>query len=89
MPRHPLRRRNAEWRRRLWRPGVNRCCWCFAELGPAAATLEHLVPVRDGGRTGPGNVALACADCNTVEPSEARALYALRRLDRETGVARG
>ncbi len=37
------------------------CAYCDAK----ATTWDHVVPVRDGGRTEPGNVVPACATCNS------------------------
>lgn len=37
------------------------CAYCHN----TATTWDHIVPVRDGGRTVPGNVVPACVSCNS------------------------
>ena len=38
-----------------------RCIYC----GSPANTFDHLVPVKRGGKTTPGNIVLACVSCNS------------------------
>jgi 5-methylcytosine-specific restriction endonuclease McrA len=63
-----MRRRLCGWklrrlRRRLWREGAA-CWWCRCPLTFATATLDHVVPLSQGGDMGVGNIVLACWECN-------------------------
>jgi len=49
------------WQQQLQR-GV--CHYCGHQVGAAALTMDHVVPVARGGRSNKGNVVPACADCN-------------------------
>lgn len=40
------------------------CCWCGRELPPERLTIEHLVPLCEGGRHHLPNLRLACFPCN-------------------------
>lgn len=42
-----------------WFEGL--CAYCDKPAG----TWDHIIPVRDGGRTVPGNVVPACNSCNS------------------------
>ena len=42
-----------------------RCVWCRAMLTKRSATMEHIVPLADGGTHEMLNLALACAHCNS------------------------
>lgn len=57
----------------------NRCYWCkefmtVTQHGrdplPTDATLDHLVPISDGGSKKAKNVVAACAKCNNERPSQ-------------------
>lgn len=69
-----------------------KCCYCGRALwethrqpkqpGKNRATLEHLIPIRDGGTTCETNCALACPRCN------ARAATARQLLGAEAWAAK-
>ncbi|MDD2599251.1 MAG: HNH endonuclease [Kiritimatiellae bacterium] len=54
-------RKSAWWQRQL-NQGV--CHYCGKQVGGAALTLDHVVPVARGGCSKRGNVVPACLDCN-------------------------
>ena len=41
-----------------------KCCFCKCELTFSRATLEHVIPVAEGGRHGLDNMRLSCSTCN-------------------------
>lgn len=52
--------------------GVNRCTWCGCEISdllprghPQKATVDHVIPVRDGGPDVVENMVAACWRCNS------------------------
>jgi hypothetical protein len=58
-----------------WEQQKKLCCLCGEEMepykrqtshNPRAATVEHLIPRRDGGPNTAGNVRLAHAECNHI-----------------------
>jgi 5-methylcytosine-specific restriction enzyme A len=55
-------RATAWWDRRV-QPGV--CHYCGRNVGRAALTMDHIVPLARGGRSTRGNVVPACRDCNS------------------------
>ena len=40
------------------------CWYCNAQLTMKTATIDHIVPLVDGGSDGRKNWALACSECN-------------------------
>jgi 5-methylcytosine-specific restriction endonuclease McrA len=40
------------------------CHYCGKKCDPKELTMDHIVPIARGGRTGPGNVVAACLACN-------------------------
>ena len=42
------------------------CSYCLRELGAADATVDHIIPYRDGGPPSLDNLRLACGPCNLV-----------------------
>lgn len=57
--------------RRLWDTSGRRCTWCNSTMnlgvGPAmlAATVDHVIELRNGGPHHIDNLAFACGDCNS------------------------
>jgi 5-methylcytosine-specific restriction endonuclease McrA len=53
-----------------------RCQYCGDELSPKEATLDHVIPRSQGGKTSWENVVCCCSDCNREKggrtPREAR-----------------
>ena len=63
--------------------GGCRCAWCGAGLvlrapvwEPAAATVDHVIPLAAGGATTPDNMVASCAACNTGKNAAPRRLTA-------------
>lgn len=51
-------------RERAWRKQGMACFWCHEPLPLHAATGDHVVEMRLGGRSKPANVVAACETCN-------------------------
>lgn len=51
-------------RKALFALGVDRCRWCHKQLTLRTSTLEHVVPLGQGGEDRINNYDLACAPCN-------------------------
>lgn len=54
--------RRSRWWANLTAQG--RCYYCQAPITRATATMDHIVPLAQGGRSIPGNVVPACKPCN-------------------------
>ena len=52
---------------RWWQNLIQRtsCYYCQTELCATSASMDHVVPLSQGGRSTPGNVVPACKACNT------------------------
>jgi 5-methylcytosine-specific restriction endonuclease McrA len=59
-------RRSAWWKRRIAR-GL--CHYCGRQVGAAALTADHVVPLIRGGRSIRANMVPACKDCNSKKQS--------------------
>jgi 5-methylcytosine-specific restriction endonuclease McrA len=57
--------RGTPWWKRRCADGA--CHYCGRQVGAAALTMDHLVPIIRGGRSTKGNVVPACKDCNTAK----------------------
>lgn len=57
-------RKSAWWLRQI-QPGV--CHYCGRQVGAAALTMDHVIPVARGGMSAKGNVVPACAACNKTK----------------------
>lgn len=62
--------------------GIKRCCYCKKILTELTATIEHLTPLCEGGRTERRNCKLACFECNQNADQ-------LRRMDNATNDVSG
>jgi HNH endonuclease len=40
------------------------CHWCYKLLSKNTATIDHIIPLKEGGPDQIGNVCLACDRCN-------------------------
>jgi 5-methylcytosine-specific restriction endonuclease McrA len=40
------------------------CYYCHKALTATEATMDHIVPIADGGRSTKSNVVVCCKDCN-------------------------
>lgn len=67
-------RRSRWWQSRL---ANARCYYCEKPLSVASATMDHIVPLGQGGRSTPGNVVPACKPCNTAKSDMTAAEWAL------------
>jgi 5-methylcytosine-specific restriction protein A len=54
--------RDSQWWKRRISTGI--CYYCRRQVGPAALTMDHIVPLGRGGTSVRGNVTPACKDCN-------------------------
>lgn len=57
------RLRATAWWDRQVQPGV--CHYCGRNVGRAALTMDHVVPLIRGGRSTKGNIVPACKECNS------------------------
>jgi 5-methylcytosine-specific restriction endonuclease McrA len=79
------REKGRELRRsRWWQNLVARtsCHYCGKALTKATATMDHIVPLAQGGRSTPGNVVPACRQCNTRKKDLTAAELALEATPR-------
>jgi len=60
-----LLRRSRWWQSRL-SSGAS-CYYCGVALQPSTATMDHIVPISQGGQSTRGNVVPACKPCNTAK----------------------
>lgn len=44
-----------------------RCCYCGCECGHETATIEHVIPLADGGEDRWMNLAMCCSPCNLAK----------------------
>ena len=54
--------RKSQW----WKQKIQRtaCYYCGCDLDSTSATMDHVVPISQGGRSTKGNVVPACKGCN-------------------------
>lgn len=54
---------------RWWQTLINdaRCYYCNAAIARKDVTMDHIVPIAQGGRSTKGNVVPACKDCNNLK----------------------
>ena len=48
----------------LYTRAHGRCAYCGKELKKTEATIDHIIPVSQGGETSWENIALSCSKCN-------------------------
>lgn len=58
------------------------CLWCGVTLS-SDAHIDHIIPIARGGSSDPGNLAMACRDCNVQKKDMLP--YEFIRFLRETG----
>jgi 5-methylcytosine-specific restriction endonuclease McrA len=73
--------RETDWWRQQLQSGV--CHYCGKQVGAAALTMDHVVPVARGGRSTRGNVVPACAACNKTKRALTPAEQILNDLERD------
>lgn len=54
---------------RWWQTLITKakCYYCNVALSPKDVTMDHVVPLAQGGKSTPGNVVAACKVCNTLK----------------------
>jgi hypothetical protein len=52
------------YRRLLWER-EHRCTYCWKLLKLSDSTLDHVIPVKRGGKNTPENMVLSCVPCNS------------------------
>jgi 5-methylcytosine-specific restriction endonuclease McrA len=65
--RRPPRHHKRAIKRATMRDCGRRCVYCAAPLAPEFATLDHVLPVSRGGSHVPGNLVIACHECNQLK----------------------
>ena len=70
--------RKTEWWRSLLQKGV--CHYCGKNVGAAALTMDHVVPVSRGGKSTRGNCVPCCAACNATKRAYTPAEQILDKL---------
>ena len=63
---HAKRSRRQKHKSQLVTNGRIRCRWCGQALHPRDVTMDHVLPVRDGGRASKKNLVPACESCNQL-----------------------
>ena len=68
--------RNSRW----WQTLINdaSCYYCGSGLAKAEVTMDHVVPLAQGGRSTQGNVVAACKSCNNAKQDMTAVEWALR-----------
>lgn len=59
--------RNRELRQAILRREEGRCFYCQRRLSPRIMTLDHVVPLAQGGDHSYRNVVACCTDCNAMK----------------------
>lgn len=72
-------RKSAWWQRQI-QAGI--CHYCGCQVGAAALTMDHVVPVARGGASAKGNVVPACGACNKRKALLTPAEQTLAELER-------
>jgi len=57
--------KNPKLRRAIFRRESGRCFYCLRRLGPRMASMDHVVPLCEGGDHSYRNVVACCFHCNT------------------------
>jgi 5-methylcytosine-specific restriction endonuclease McrA len=54
--------RKTKW----WKSAVSRgvCYYCKTKVPPYLLTMDHLIPLSQGGKSVKGNIVPACKECN-------------------------
>ena len=55
------------------------CCYCATALGKKDVTMDHVVPISQGGQSVRSNVVPACKECNTRKRDMTAVEWALFR----------
>ncbi len=57
-------------RRRVGEAQNWRCAYCYCDISPETATLDHVVPIAKGGADDWENIVAACEPCNYKKKAE-------------------
>ncbi|MBI2602590.1 MAG: HNH endonuclease [Deltaproteobacteria bacterium] len=55
------------------------CYYCQTKLSPETATMDHIIPLSQGGTSRPGNVVPSCKPCNTEKKDRSAVEWLLSR----------
>ena len=58
-----LLRKSSWWKSKVH--SAPHCHYCNAPLQPEDVTMDHKIPIAQGGKSIKGNVVIACKPCNT------------------------
>ena len=75
----PGRLTAAQLRDRILASG-GRCEWCGRDVVGTHFELDHVLSLRGGGQNTPGNLALACPDCNRRKARKHPARFAVELM---------
>jgi hypothetical protein len=78
--------KNPKLRQAIWRRERGQCFYCLRRLWPKIATLDHVVPLAEGGDHSIRNVVACCFDCNRRKGMTPAWAY-LKTLRRERRLA--
>lgn len=88
MQEHEIKRERAkaqELRKSRWwqtRIAAATCYYCQVSVPKAEATMDHVVPLAQGGKSVPGNIVVACKSCNTAKRDMTAVEWQLTLLER-------
>lgn len=73
--------------RRVYKEQMGCCLYCFEPIAFKDAHVDHYIPLAQGGRNDPFNLAIACAGCNLSKgPKMPADFYVFRMTDSTLGV---
>lgn len=69
---------------RWWQSLITKatCYYCSQDLAKAEVTMDHVVPIGQGGKSTPGNIVPACKACNTRKQDMTAVEWQLWQLQR-------
>ncbi len=62
--------RKSQWWQRQIQKGV--CYYCHAIFSAKDLTMDHVIPLSEGGESKKGNVVPACKKCNTEKKDQSQ-----------------
>lgn len=77
-------RKSRWWQNRI---SSSPCYYCGVKLVAKEATMDHIVPICQGGTSTKGNVVPACKACNTAKKDRSAAEWALEKAASPLAVA--
>jgi 5-methylcytosine-specific restriction endonuclease McrA len=66
--------RRSQWWQQKTAPGL--CQYCQQKFPPSELTMDHVVPLSQGGRSVKGNIVPCCKACNIAKKSSLPAVLA-------------